>query len=373
MPVKLVKTKHYHVAQKLYEHVRSMPANSKLPTMVELEQQFDTSRTTIERALNRLRKDGIIYRPQGKQRFIVAELHDRAARRIALIRPDYPSQDIDAICRTVVDAGKEINWAFDLISYGDMQMLDIVLACGDNDGVVFLPKSESLPPQLIKALDNPRKPVVILMEHYQQTKACNVSVNDFEVGKMAVEHLCELGHERIAILIDQPHVSSVIQRVKGWKDAMRENGQKNLDDLVIDSRVGSNQDAMVCTYNALAEYLKENPEPEFTAVFNTSAIGAMAALKALDENGFVVPDDMSVIAYAGEATIGPFLKPELTAIEIDMKEYGQKVVDFLNKLLDNEELDSRFSELTPMLVKRQTTAKAGAKVLTEKSEMMYAK
>jgi LacI family transcriptional regulator len=355
MPIKLVETKHHQFFQSLRDQVRRVAGGEKIPTIEELQFRYKVSRPVVERAITRLKKDGLIYRPAGKQRFVVAEIHDRPVWRVAMIRPDYPSPDFDAIARTVVSAGKGQKWGFDLVSYGSLSGLELETAIGDNDAAVLLPTSEPFPDHLVKVLENPRKPVIILQEPVLKPGGSNnVCINDRKVGRLAVDHLMGLGHRRILCMIDQPHDITTLERVAGWQDAMQQSGQKRLEELVLDCDIRSSEDPMQKTYDHLRRWL-EGPNPAYSAIFCTSSAGAMAVIRALRERNIKIPTDISLVAYAGESTIGPFLNPPLTAVEIDMAAYGKAVAELLESQLTNPKAEPRVIKLEPYLAIRETT------------------
>jgi len=357
MPTKLVGTKHHQVAQLLRKHIAQLPPGGKVPTFAELSRRFGASRTTIETALQRLRKDGLIYRPAGKQRLIVAELHDKAVSRIALLRPDYPSQDYDAICCAVVEAGKKRGWVFDLLSYGDLRALDLERAWGNNDAALLLPNCQEFPPHLIRVLSNPRKPIVLLQEHWVGRGVCNVCVDDRMVGRMAVEHLISLGHRRILMLLEQPHVSSVMERYEGWREAMIGIGETDLESLLVDCQVENGQHPLTVAYAGMSRWMEGN-RTEFTAIFSTTEYGAIASIRTLDEHGLKVPDDVSVISFAGKSNLCAFIRPPLTAVEIDMESYGRATADALSELLSKSSASAQEVKIKPALWMRRTTARA---------------
>jgi len=352
MPRRLAATKHFRLSQRLRQELRAIPAGQQVPTVQELRASHGVSIATVERALRRLEREGLILRPAGRQRFVVAEVHDRALRRIALIRPDYPSSNADAICRAVVEAGRGYDWSFDLSSFRDLGGLDLGRAIGEADAAVFLPSSEAFPGHLLDALRQPRKPLVVLHQHVEIGTASSVSVDDRQVGRLAARHLLALGHRRIAITLDQPHDSTVMERLAGWREAMAEAGQSGLDDLILDCGVESGEDARQVAYRSFLRRL-EAPVA-FTGLFCISAFGAMGVLRALRERAVAVPDRVSVVAYGDEVGLGAFLNPPLTVVEIDVKAYGRAAAEILDRQLTDPQSPARQVVIAPHLVVHET-------------------
>jgi len=181
-----------------------MSPGQTLPTLAELRQEFQVAELTVTRALAQLRREGLIYRPDGRQRPVVAAISDRALARVAMIRPDYPSMDYEAIARAVVRAGRERDWVFDQVSYRSLEGLELTRAIGNNDAAALLPTSEPFPNHLLTALAAPRRPVVVLQEPPPGLDAPVVRNDDVLIGRSLVEHVAALGHSRILMVVDQP-------------------------------------------------------------------------------------------------------------------------------------------------------------------------
>ena len=142
MPRTLQATRHFQLAQALRQQIRQLPPGSSIPTLNELMLEHGASQTTIDRALACLRREGLISRPAGKQRLVVNAVSDPAARRVAVIRPDYPSKTFDEVARAIVGQGRREDVKFDLVYYRSLQTLDLAHAAEDNDAAVLVTTSE---------------------------------------------------------------------------------------------------------------------------------------------------------------------------------------------------------------------------------------
>lgn len=353
MPKTLTATRHFKLAQALREAIRKMKPGDPLPTVMELRQQFGCSQATVERALDRLRREGLIDRPAGQLRLTVAAASDPAKYRVALVRPDYPSPTFEELCRVIVEAGKERDWAFEWQSYRFLDGLDLNSALGDADGGVLLPTSEPFPAHLLAGLERPRRPLVVIQDPPPVKGVGVVRMDDEEIGRLAVEHLRSLGHRRILMLHSEPSGASAELRAKGWRAAMEALGEADIDSLVVDPKLRPFDNTMLQTYEFFAKWLA-SPTTHFTAVFCPAWTGAAAALRALRERNIAVPAQVSVVAHGGESKIGPFLYPPLTAVETDLVAYGRAVIDTLESMFQtNKPGEPRIIHST--LVKRASS------------------
>jgi LacI family transcriptional regulator len=139
-----------------------------------------------------------------------------------------------------------------------------------------------------------RIPTVAVALHGPATNFDTVVDDDFLGAQVMVDHLVELGHRRIvhtgmppAKGMKRPFVLSHTARQDGYEQAMRRHG---LEPEVIStwySEDGGHRAAM----EALSR-----PEPP-TAIFAGADIAALGVLRAAEEHGLRVPDDLSVTGY----------------------------------------------------------------------------
>ena len=355
MPKVMIETRHFGVTRHLRERLMLVPAGTVVPTMRELQSELNISQVTLARALNKLKREGLICRPSGKQRMIVAKLNDPAVIRVAIICPNYISASFGGIASAAIEACRKANWSAELKFYQPGGDIDFNLLIGENDCAVFIPSAGQIPSHIRKIVENPHKPIVLVQESIEGINADSVCFDNFKIGTLAAKHLLDLGHSRVLAVLDQPHVASALDRIAGWQAEMQAANIENIDDRVIDCNVTSNDDARLKTYNYFSKWM-DGPHIDFTAIFCASDVGAMAVLRALSERHINVPDEVSIVAHGGEANNAAFLNPPLTAIENDISEYGNAIVSVLNeRLTGKEKLENRQILLSPYVVRRRST------------------
>jgi len=82
------------------------------------------------------------------------------------------------------------------------------------------------------------------MDRTGNTTASGVIADDVALGRIAVETTRGLGHQRIAVLLNEPPCPTVSQRLQGWRMAMEAAGETDLDSLVIDCSIVSGEDSI---------------------------------------------------------------------------------------------------------------------------------
>lgn len=187
----------------------------------------------------------------------------------------------------------------------------------------------------------------VIVEGENKGKLPSVNVDQKLGAKLAVTHLIELGHKRIAHISGPKNWFETQKRIDGWKSAL-ENSKLSTKTLVAgdwSARSG---------YEATKEILKD---PKVTAIFAANDSMALGALKALSEAKIAVPSKMSLIGF-DNLPESEFLVPELTTIIQDFEEVGKRSLDLLIELIDGKKVAAKRLAIKPTLAIRASTAKA---------------
>ena len=357
MPAATPQTKHYQLARQLREQLKTVKPGQELPTQREVMKQFNASQATVERAIRRLCDEGLVYRPSGRKRLVVQKHADPAVLRICLLRPDWPSNLFDAICRCIAVSGRERDWAFGYVSYRTMETINFRAITDSYDAVVFLMSGEAVPPDIARMLVKPPVPVILAQDFRDGLEASSVCNDDRLMARMSTRHLLELGHPNPIIAV--PTLKStgpILSAIEGWRQAYEAAGIHHLDfeSLVIDSGTMPGEDSRYKTYHRWQELLKKQDPP--SAVFCANSAVALGLLRALREAGLNVPDDVSVAAADAIADEAPFMSPPLTATVVDMSKFGEAVARLIEGQVSGEIEGQRQVWIDGDLVIRESTA-----------------
>lgn len=143
-------------------------------------------------------------------------------------------------------------------------------------------------------------------------------------AEQAVNHLLATGRRQIATITAQQDMSSGIDRVRGYRDALQAAGIRPLPALIADG--GTDQDG---AQKAMIQLLGD--VPSLDAVFIASDVMALGALRALRAAGRSVPEDVAVVGY-DDAIFAAHTDPTLTTVRQPVEELGRTLV----RLLDNQ-------------------------------------
>jgi LacI family transcriptional regulator len=181
-----------------------------------------------------------------------------------------------------------------------------------------------------------------------------VTGDDHEGIRLAVEHLAELGHERIAHLAGSQTLYTGWSRHQGFVDAMRAAGLDLDPDLIVFSEAFTEPEGTRCCFELLGR------GQEFTAIVAGNDLLALGCYDALEQHGIACPDDVSVVGYNDMPFVDRF-RPPLTTVRVPHYELGATAAGLMLEQLRGTDMPPRQLLLAPELVIRGSTAIAGAK------------
>jgi len=155
----------------------------------------------------------------------------------------------------------------------------------------------------------------------------SVASDNYLGGRLVAEHVLELGHERIAVMLGRPEVSNVAARFAGLRDALMENGLDVPDAYVLKGR-------QTLEFGRDVDRLMALPAPP-TAIFTTNDIVAVGAWLTLTEHGYRIPDDVSLIGF-DDIELSRSIRPSLTTVAQDLPELARHAVDMLLDQIEPE-------------------------------------
>ncbi|MBR0161289.1 MAG: LacI family DNA-binding transcriptional regulator [Oscillospiraceae bacterium] len=156
----------------------------------------------------------------------------------------------------------------------------------------------------------------------------SVSIDDYQTAFRAVEELIRRGHRSIAAVLPGTGDRSISElRYRGFCAALENNGIQPNPELLEETGGGFE---MADIYQGVCRLIERTKD--FTALFTLSDTAGMAAIKALEDHGLHVPEDVSVIAIDGLA-VSEYAIPTLTTMVQPAEEMGKETVRILANML----------------------------------------
>jgi len=170
-------------------------------------------------------------------------------------------------------------------------------------------------------------------------------------GELAARHLLDLGHRRVAVVVQETaagtHSPSHTCRLDGFRAALAACAVALRDDEVC-----FGDGTLESGYRAAQALIARPGRP--TALFVTNDIMALGATEAALDAGLRVPGDLSVIGF-DDIALGAHVRPTLTTIAIPKQELATKAMGILLRRIEGDAMPTRLT-LLPHLVERRSTA-----------------
>jgi LacI family transcriptional regulator len=327
-------------------------------TIVEVAAEAGVSFGTVSRVIN----NDIHVKPETRERVLATmrRLHFVAnpqarslaggrSNTIGVLVPDLGTGYIGEIMRGIdAELGRA---GYDLVLYtthrAASKEADYVsnLARGMVDGLlIVLPRN---PEDYTESLIQEHYPFV-LIDHQGTGALCStVCAANWQGGFNAVEYLIHLGHKRIGLITGSLDLGSAVDRMDGYKMALRSNHLPLDPDLIYEGTYHQPDG-----YDGAKKFLELANPP--TAIFAANDTMAMAAMDAVRERGLRVPDDISVIGF-DDIPQASLIRPALTTIRQPLEQMGRIASQMTLEQIQNPGAGARQIELPTELMTRGST------------------
>jgi LacI family transcriptional regulator, galactose operon repressor len=217
-------------------------------------------------------------------------------------------------------------------------------------GLIVIPSADSrLVP--MAAASGGEMPVICLDRCPEGWKGDTVTVDNAEGAYQAARYLLELGHRRIATIAGPLHVTSGVERLKGFKRALREAGVSIAQEYIQEGRFDR-----LSGYEKGLMLLQFSPRP--TAIVAANDLVALGVLAALREMGLRCPEDVSLVGF-DDQEIASFTNPALTTVAQPAYQMGARAAALLFERLRGEDVATQQVVMKATLRVRDSAAAPG--------------
>ena len=202
--------------------------------------------------------------------------------------------------------------------------------------------------------EEPPLPTVAVAGHRKIKGVTNLILDHRCAASLALGHLVDLGHERIAFMKGSPLSADTNERWHAICEVSANLGIRMRQELVVEL---AGDDPTPRLGYPFAKQLLDRKQP-FTALFAYNDISAIGAICAFQEAGVRVPEDISVVGFDDIQTAA-YMTPPLTTVRQPLKEMGEIAA---RTLLEQIEESTRYVPeimITPELAVRKSTAPPG--------------
>ena len=185
----------------------------------------------------------------------------------------------------------------------------------------------------------------VQVDNEQGSASPSVVINQIEGGRLAVQHLINLGHRQIGEISGPGTWFAAKSRIEGGRRALAAAG---LQPVI---RIEGNWTAEG-GYQSVRALLSSGPS--FTALVVGNDQMALGAIYALQERGLKVPEDVSVVGF-DDIPESAYFRPALTTVRQDFRVLGRQAVEYLVALINDPETPTHQRLLQTQLIVRNST------------------
>jgi DNA-binding LacI/PurR family transcriptional regulator len=325
----------------LLAEIAQMKVNDRLPPRLELCKKLDTTRMTLDKAINELVTEGLLFSRRGDGTYVAGAGEELSINKgnWGVIVPDVTEATYCGIVRGVENVAqsyginiilcnsdfhieKQEQYIKRLSRSGVSGMIIVPVASGD------IGENYHLYSRLIES----KVPFVFCSNRNAEGfNAPVVTSNDYYGGYIAARHLLEKGYRHIAYISDQKFRTSV-DRCQGYITVLMENRIEINRKIII---MREKSQAQPIGYETMKKLLAS--EQIVDAVFCYSDRVIQGVYQAISEAGLTVSDDIGVVSY-DNADICEKLTPTVTTVAFKSLEIGTKAAELLYKQINGETL-----------------------------------
>jgi LacI family transcriptional regulator len=197
-------------------------------------------------------------------------------------------------------------------------------------------------------------PVVAVAGHRKFEGVTNVILDQRRAAELALRHLIQLGHRRIAFMRGGSHSSDADERWECQMTMARELKLEVPPELMVDIKLKVSTPEM--GFGPTVELL--NRGVEFTALVCYNDVSAIGAIRALMDHGLHVPKDISVVGF-DDTQSAAFHNPSLTTIRQPLNQMGVVAARILLQRIRGQATFPDAVPILPELVIRESTSPPG--------------
>lgn len=219
------------------------------------------------------------------------------------------------------------------------------ILCARDSGIVLL--ATEMDWKDLERFESIKKRLIVVDAFFREGDFDSLLMDNMDSFYNSVLYLYKKGHRNIKMIDSRIEIRNFTYRRLGFKSAMADLNLKTDENTFIKLHP-----TMLGAYHDMQEYLTVNKElpSAFCAINDIIALGAM---KAIQEFGYKIPEDVSIIGF-DNMPYGDITSPGLTTVNILKKEMGEMAVRRLLTKCEQNDCIVQTIQLQTRLVERQS-------------------
>ncbi|MEJ6625971.1 MAG: LacI family DNA-binding transcriptional regulator [Flavobacteriaceae bacterium] len=192
------------------------------------------------------------------------------------------------------------------------------------DGILLSIADSTHDTKHIDAIIEQKIPLIFFDKYSKLNNCSSVVINDQKAAFNAVEHLIKQGKKNIAHLRGPLLPQNSIDRFLGYRKALEQYGLEYRKEWVFTCDQISNEEGYAYTQEIIEKH------PEIDAIFAVADMPAVGAIKCLNEQKIVIPDQIAVMGFSNWR-ISNLVTPTLSTVNQPGIEMGEKAFELFYK------------------------------------------
>jgi LacI family transcriptional regulator, galactose operon repressor len=198
-------------------------------------------------------------------------------------------------------------------------------------------------------------PLISVSGHRDVQGVTNIVLDHSQAAMLALGHLSQLGHRKIAFIKGQDFSSDTKAR---WNAIQEAAGKLDLGvKTKLTGQLEGDSSSPALGYAVTRKLLATGER--FTALFTFNDVSAIGAIRAIRETGLRVPEDVSVVGF-DDIQSAAFQNPALTTVRQPLRRMGEIAARTLLQRISKSKngRSAKSIAVTPELIVRESTALA---------------
>jgi LacI family transcriptional regulator len=329
-----------------------------MPTVHDVAKRAGVAPITVSRVINnsgyisdatRERVETVIKEIGYVPNTLARGLRSKRTNTLALIVTDITNPYFTLMARGVEDIAGDSNYTVIYCNTDESETKEEkyanILAQRQVDGVLLVPAGGN--DKTIKFFKSNGISVVVLDRRIPGVETDFVCSDSADGAKLLVKLLIRLGHKRIAIITGTKSVSTSVDRVTGYKQALGEAGLSE-NELVYYGEFNQQSG-----YELTRQVMTQLPKP--TAIFGANNFILIGIIKALHDLKVNVPEDVSVVGF-DDLPESMLVTPFLTVATQPAYEMGRLATELLLNRISGDLSDECQELILPTeIIERKST------------------
>ncbi|WP_316807594.1 LacI family DNA-binding transcriptional regulator [Pedobacter agri] len=285
---------------------------------------------------------------------LASALKSGKTHTVGVIVPSVQAQFFASIIHFIEDGLKEYGYRVIIYQSNESVENEIngvrTLLEAQVDGIIASMSLETVDVAHFEEIINQNKPLILFDRVHGVLNVPTITLNDFEAGYVATQHLIKIGYKNIAFITTVHQIQIFNNRLQGYKAALADHQLPLLEEYIIYGGL-SVADGELGTEKLLQ--MKNKPD----AIVAADDFTALGVIKKLKEVG-KTPPEIGVIGFANEV-FSEYISPNLSTIDQQPTQIGKECAKMFLKMIKQERPYQHIEHvvLKPTVVGRQSTLK----------------